>query len=233
VVSQIGERLYDLFFKKYSEKQWQKNPDKLAPELAGRIPIRYDDNKRYFNDTYEGIPIHGYTELVKNMIDHPNIVLDLNCDFHKKKNFANRLLTVYTGELDKFFNYKYGKLDYRSVKIEFKTIDQKYFQPVAVVNYPNDYDYTRITEFKHMTQECSEKTTICYEYPSSEGIPFYTVPDKRNNELREKYMSEVSTLEKEKTVLFIGRLAEYKYYNMDSAIESAIIKINSWLKEKQ
>lgn len=228
VVSQVGERLYGLFFEKYTEKQWNCDPDKLSPDLAGRIPVRSNNDCRYFADKYQGMPTHGYTQMIENMINHENISVLLGVDYQDIKNELQPKLLVYTGELDKFFDCKYGKLTYRSVKLDFQTLDQEQFQPAPVVNYPNDYDYTRITEFKQMTGEKSSKTTICYEYPSAEGLPFYTMPNKENELLREKYMQDVHTLEAQGKHLFIGRLAEYKYYNMDMAIDSAIKRINAW-----
>lgn len=228
VVSQVGERLYGLFFEKYTEKQWNCDPDKLSPDLAGRIPVRSNNDCRYFSDKYQGMPTRGYTKMIENMIDHENISVLLGVDYQTIKNELNPKLLVYTGELDKFFNCEFGKLTYRSVKLDFQTFDQDHYQPGPVVNYPNDYDYTRCTEFKWMTGEQSPKTTVCFEYPSAEGLPFYTMPDKENEELRARYMKKVQALEEQKTHLFIGRLAEYKYYNMDLVIDSAIKRINAW-----
>lgn len=231
VVSQVGERLYTLFFEKYTEKQWKCNPDELSPDLAGRIPVRSNNDTRYFADKYQGMPVNGYTAMINNMIDHENIAVLLGVDYHVIKSEINPKLLIYTGELDKFFDCKYGKLTYRSVKLNFQTLDQEQFQPAPVVNYPNDYDYTRITEFKQMTGEKSSKTTICYEFPSEEGLPFYTMPNKENEMLRERYMQDVKILEEQQTHLFIGRLAEYKYYNMDLAIDSAIKRVEKWLAQ--
>ncbi|MDR1459624.1 MAG: UDP-galactopyranose mutase [Bacteroidales bacterium] len=230
VVSQVGERLYALFFEKYTEKQWNCDPNSLSSELAGRIPVRNNNDCRYFSDKYQGIPVNGYTEMINKMLEHGNIHVLLGCDYENIKSQLSAKLLIYTGELDRFFNYRFGKLSYRSVKIAFKTYEQELFQPAPVVNYPNDYDYTRITEFKQMTREKSTKTTVCYEYPSDDGLPFYTVPNKENQHLREQYMQEVQQLEMTGKYLFIGRLAEYKYYNMDVAIESAIKRVAQWLK---
>ncbi|MDR0604906.1 MAG: UDP-galactopyranose mutase [Bacteroidales bacterium] len=229
VVSQVGERLYALFFEKYTEKQWNCNPDTLSSDLAGRIPVRDNNDCRYFSDKYQGIPVKGYTAMINKMLDHENIHLLLGCDYEHIKDQLSTQLLIYTGELDRFFDYKHGKLAYRSVKIEFRTYEQELFQLAPVVNYPNDYDYTRITEFKQMTGEKSEKTTVCYEYPSADGLPFYTVPNKENQHLREQYMQEVAQLEMTGKYLFIGRLAEYKYYNMDLAIDSAIKRVQQWI----
>ena len=226
VVSQVGEELYSLFFESYTRKQWGTDPENLSPDLAGRIPVRNNGDCRYFSDPYQGMPVGGYSAMIEKMLAHPNIQLLLGCDFFTvKEDFKDAKMLVYTGELDRFFDYKFGKLEYRSVKLDFKTYEKESFQPCAVVNYPNSYDFTRITEFKKLTGETSPSTTVCFEYPSADGMPFYTVPTKRNNDMRESYMHEVEALEKTGRVLFVGRLAEYKYYNMDAAVASAIGKI--------
>ncbi len=142
-------------------------------------------------------------------------------------------MTVYTGKLDEFFDYKYGQLDYRSVKIDLKTFDKESFQPAPVVNYPNDYDYTRITEFKKMTGEKSSKTTVCFEYPSETGLPFYPVLNEKNLAVKEKYRKEVVQLEADNKFIFAGRLAEYRYYNMDAAIDSALLNVEKWLQSNR
>lgn len=228
VVSQVGERLYELFFKNYTIKQWEKDPEELLPDVARRIPIRTSRDDRYFSDKYQGIPKWGYTKMVERMLDHPNIHILLGTDYFEVRDLFKPKLTVYTGELDKFFDYVHGKLEYRSLRFKWKTIDKEYYQPVAVVNYPNDYDWTRITEYKHFLGEKSEKTTVCYEYPSAEGEPYYIVMTPENMERRERYLKEVEKLEKTGEYIFVGRLAEYKYYNMDQVIEKAIEKISGW-----
>jgi UDP-galactopyranose mutase len=226
VVAQVGERLYAMFFRNYTRKQWNREPEELAPELAGRIPVRTNADTRYFVDPYQGLPLHGYTRLVENLLDHPGISLLLGADWFEAKDF-HAPLTVFTGELDRFFDYRFGKLEYRSLSLDFRTLDVESFQEASVVNYPNDYEWTRITEFKKLTGERSPKTTILYEYPKAEGEPYYVVPSKTNTEMRERYMVEVKRLEEKGSHLFIGRLAEYKYYNMDQAIKSALSKARS------
>jgi len=233
VVGQVGERLYSLFFENYTKKQWETNPENLSPELATRIPVRNNSDSRYFTDIYQGIPSHGYSEMITNMLDHNNIHILSGCDYFEKKDLFNSSLLIYTGQLDRFFNYKYGELEYRSVRIEFETLNLKQFQPAPVVNYPNDYDWTRITEYKQLTGDKSDKTTISYEYPQSKGHAFYTVPTKVNMERRKMYMENVEQLESAGKHLFLGRLAEYKYYNMDNVIAVTIHKINKWLNSKR
>jgi len=232
VVSQVGERLYGLFFEKYTEKQWNCDPETLSAEIAGRIPVRNNGDSRYFTDKYQGMPVEGYSAMIEKMLSHKNIHVLSGCDYFEIKDCFDPELTVYTGKLDEFFDYKYGQLDYRSVVIDFKTFDREAFQPAPVVNYPNDYDYTRITEFKKMTGEKSSKTTVCFEYPSEKGLPFYPVLNATNLAIKAKYQEETARLEASNKFIFVGRLAEYKYYNMDAAIDSALLKIEKWLKSE-
>ncbi len=228
VVSQVGEFLYEKFFHHYTVKQWQTDPRELSAEIAGRIPVRQNRDDRYFTDKYQGLPIHGYTPMIQNMLDHPQISLRLATDY-----FADRAawdrdgydLTVYTGQLDAYFNYAYGHLLYRSVHFDFQTLPVWQYQPAAVVNYPNDYDFTRITEFKHMTGETADSTVICCEYPAADGVPSYVVLNPENIGKRQAYQDHVNDLEAAGTHLFVGRLAEYRYYNMDQVIASVMQKL--------
>ncbi|WGS65026.1 UDP-galactopyranose mutase [Marinitoga aeolica] len=231
VVSQVGERLYEMFFKNYTIKQWERDPEELSPEVAKRIPIRENRDDRYFSDQYQGIPKYGYTKMVENMLDHENISILLGADYFEIKDIIKPELTIYTGELDRFFDYKYGKLEYRSLELELKTYDTENYQPVATVNYPNDYDWTRITEFKHFLDEKSNKTTVCFEYPKAEGEPYYIVMTEDNMKKRKQYINEVKKLEESGEYIFVGRLAEYKYYNMDQVIEKSAEKIIKIYKE--
>ena len=230
VVSQVGERLYELFFKGYTVKQWERDPEELSPEVAKRIPVRFNFDDRYFSDKYQGIPEKGYTEMMNRMLDHENISLFLNVDYFEVRDLFKPKLTVYTGRLDRFFDNAYGQLEYRSLRFEYKTLDMEWYQPVATVNYPSDYDFTRITEFKHFLREATSKTTIAFEYPAKEGEPFYVVLTEDNEKKRDLYLKEVKKLEKSGEFLFMGRLAEYKYYNMDQAVLRAIAKVEAWFK---
>ncbi len=236
VVSQVGERLYNLFFKNYTMKQWGRAPEELSAEVASRIPVRSNRDNRYFSDQYQGVPVSGYTAMVENILDHDNISIMYGIDYFDFRKDCSSLfdekegLTVYTGELDRYFDYRHGRLEYRSLHIEFRTLDKKWHQEAAVVNYPNDYDFTRITEFKHMTGEDSEKTVICLEYPVQEGEPYYVVMTDDNMGKRSKYIREAEALEKGGNFIFTGRLAEYKYYNMDQAVYASINKIRNCLK---
>jgi len=230
VVSQVGEHLYELFFKSYTMKQWECDPKELSASLARRIPVRYNRDDRYFSDPYQGVPERGYTALIENILDHPGISVLTNTDYFSVCEDLSPRLTVYTGELDRYFDYRYGKLAYRSLVLEFKDYDREFFQPAATVNYPNDYDWTRITEFKHFLGESSDQTTVCFEYPKAEGEPYYVVLNEENLSKRERYMQAVEALEDSGNVLFVGRLAEYKYYNMDQVILRALEKSHEWLK---
>jgi UDP-galactopyranose mutase len=229
VVSQVGETLYQTFFENYTRKQWGRDPEELSADLAKRIPVRNNRDDRYFSDVYQGIPASGYTGMISNMLDHPEITVQLKSDYLKVRSTMNPEMTVYTGEIDRFFDYCFGKLEYRSLRLEFRTYEQKQYQRAAVVNYPNDYDWTRITEFKQLSGEISNRTTLCFEYPSAEGEPYYIVPDDRNSAMRDEYMEKAAELEDAGTHLFIGRLAEYTYYNMDQVITATLQKINKLL----
>lgn len=230
VVSQVGQRLYELFFKNYTVKQWQQDPEKLAPEVAQRIPVRFDREDRYFQDEFQGIPAAGFTKLVENMLDHPRISVRLGQDYFDLKDEVAARLSVYTGKLDTFFGGRYGELGYRSVALRFEDLNCEYHQPAAVVNYPNEHKWTRITEFKYFLGEKAEKTTVLYEYPQAEGEPFYVTMTEDNIRKRDCYLREAEKLEETGKYLFLGRLAEYKYYNMDQAILAAMTKIRTWGK---
>ncbi len=228
VVSQVGERLYDLFFKNYTRKQWETEPENLSAEVASRIPVRENRDPRYFSDKYQGIPKLGYTGMMANMLDHENITVMTNADFFTLRDGIDRALTVYTGKLDEYFGNRHGELNYRSVRFDFETVDEVKHQEASVVNYPNDYDFTRITEFKHFTGEKSDKTALCREYPSAQGDPCYVVMTKENLEKRQKYLSDVEKASKEENCLFLGRLAEYRYYNMDQVIDTVMGQLGTY-----
>lgn len=219
IVSQVGELFYEKFFKNYTFKQWGVYPEKLSPEVTKRIPVRFNTDDRYFSDKYQGLPSEGYTKLFEKMLSNKNITILLNTDYKNIVNDIKFSSLIYTGPVDYFFDYKFGKLPYRSLNFEAQTIEKEYYQEAAVVNYPNDYDFTRITEFKHMTLQKHPKTTIFREYPKSEGEPYYPMPTDNAFEIYNKYQKEAKKL---KSVYFIGRLAEYKYYNMDQVVKRAL-----------
>jgi UDP-galactopyranose mutase len=218
-MSRVGENLYEKFFKNYTIKQWGVSPKELAAEITARIPIRYNRDSRYFSDCYQGLPKYGYTKMFEKILSDSKIHLLLQTDYKKIIDTIKFGKMIYTGPIDYYFDFKYGKLPYRSLEFEFETIDTEYFQSVGTVNYPNDYQFTRITEFKQLTGQKSEKTTIMREYSKSEGEPYYPILNTINNKLYQKYFDEAQEC---KDKFFIGRLAEYRYYNMDVVVEKAL-----------
>jgi UDP-galactopyranose mutase len=219
VVSRVGRDLYEKFFRNYTRKQWGLDPSELDSCVAGRIPVRFDCDDRYFSDSFQAMPSEGFTRLFERMLAHPNINVVLSTDYREAMGSFPSAKVVYTGPIDEFFDYRFGPLPYRSLRFEHKTLDMEQFQAVAVVNYPNDYDYTRITEFKHLTGQKHEKTSIVYEYPTDEGEPYYPIPRPENAALYERYRSLASAT---KGVYFCGRLANYRYFNMDQVVAQAL-----------
>jgi UDP-galactopyranose mutase len=219
VVSKVGRELYNKFFRGYTRKQWGMDPSELDASVTARVPTRTNRDDRYFTDTYQAMPLHGYTRMFEKMLDHPNIKIMLNTDYRDIVEFVPWKHMVYTGPVDAFFNYKYGKLPYRSLEFRHENLKQERFQPVGTVNYPNDYGYTRISEFKHITGQEHPTTSVVYEYPRAEGDPYYPVPKAENAELYRKYEAEADAME---NVTFVGRLATYKYYNMDQVVAQAL-----------
>lgn len=228
ILSKVGEELYSKFFKYYTKKQWDLWPSELDASVCARIPIRTNRDNRYFSDKYQVMPKHGYTEMFKKMINHPNIHLMLQTDFLAIKEIIPYKYIIYTGPIDSFFNYKLGKLPYRSLRFSFQTLDQEYFQDTGIVNYPYEYDFTRITEFKHLTGQKHTKTTIAFEYPAAQGEPYYPIPQASNWNLYQKYQTEA---EKIKNIWFIGRLGTYQYLNMDQAVAQALDFFENTLKK--
>jgi UDP-galactopyranose mutase len=220
VVSRVGRELYEKFFRGYTRKQWGLDPSQLDAMVTSRVPVRNNRDDRYFTDTYQAMPQRGYTRMFENMLDHPNIKILLNCDYHEVKDEVAYDKLIFTGPVDEYFGYRYGKLPYRSLRFDFRTVNQEWVQPVAVVNYPNEHLYTRVTEFKRLTgQEHPTKSTLVYEFPQAEGDPYYPVPRPENAELYKKYQA---LAEATPDVLFVGRLATYKYYNMDQVVGQAL-----------
>lgn len=219
VVNSIGRELYQKFFKGYTKKQWDLDPSELHASVTARIPTRINKDDRYFTDSYQMMPLHGYHILFKNMLDHPNIHIMLNTDYKSILGEINYKKVIFTGPIDEYFDFRFGKLPYRSIEFKFETLDQKIFQSTGTINYPNDYLFTRITEFKHLTGQKHKKTSIVFEYPTSEGDPYYPIPKLENTALYKKYLD--LTLQMENTY-FVGRLATYKYYNMDQVIAQAL-----------
>lgn len=219
VVSRVGRELYEKFFRGYTRKQWGLDPSQLDAMVTSRVPVRNNRDDRYFTDTYQAMPQRGYTRMFENMLDHPNIKILLNCDYHEVKDEVAYGKLIFTGPVDEYFGYRYGKLPYRSLRFDFRTVSQERVQPVAVINYPNEHLYTRVTEFKHLTGQEHLKSTLVYEVPQGEGDPYYPVPRPENAELYKKYQA---LAEATPNVLFVGRLATYKYYNMDQVVGQAL-----------
>jgi UDP-galactopyranose mutase len=219
VVSKVGRELYEKFFRGYTVKQWGLDPSELEASVCARIPVRSNRDARYFNARYQMMPKYGYTHMFSRLIAHPNIHLLLKTDFNDIKDLIDYDRLIYTGPIDEFFDLKFGPLPYRSLRFDFETLDQEWFQSVSQVNYPNDYDFTRIVEIKHATGQKHHRTTIVREYPSGTGDPFYPIPREQNQALYEKYREEADRLT---NVFFIGRLAQYKYLNMDEVVARAL-----------
>jgi UDP-galactopyranose mutase len=212
VVSKIGRELYEKFFRNYTRKQWDLDPSDLDATVTSRVPIRLNRDDRYFSDVYQSMPLYGYTTMFENMLDHPNIKVMLNTDYGEIIDFIPFRQMIYTGPVDEYFGFRFGKLPYRSLQFKFETLDKIRHQPVAVVNYPNEHAYTRVTEFKHLTGQEHMKTSLVYEFPCAEGDPYYPIPRPENASIYRQYKQLADA---EQGVYFAGRLATYKYYNMD------------------
>jgi UDP-galactopyranose mutase len=219
IVSKVGRELYEKFFRNYTRKQWAMDPSELDAQVTARIPVRTNRDDRYFTDTFQAMPKFGYTRMFENMLDHDNIKILLNTDYRKIEDVIPYREMIYTGPIDEFFDLRFGKLPYRSLQFAFETVDKEWAQPVAVVNYPNDHAYTRVTEFKHLTGQTHHKTSLVYEYPMAEGDPYYPVPRPENMDLYKQYQA---LAEQTPGVWFVGRLATYKYYNMDQVTAQAL-----------
>jgi UDP-galactopyranose mutase len=219
VVSKVGRDLYEKLFRNYTRKQWGRDPSELDAQVTARIPVRTNRDDRYFTDRFQVMPKNGYTRMFENMLDHPNITLALGVDYREVVNETQFRELVYSGPIDEFFGFRFGELPYRSLRFQHETLNTDYLQPVAVINYPNDHAYTRITEFKHLTGQVNRRTSIVYEYPASEGDPYYPVPTPENAALYKRYAELASST---KRVHFVGRLGTYRYYNMDQVVAQAL-----------
>jgi len=219
VINKIGRELYEKFFRGYTRKMWGIDPSELHSSVAARIPTRTNRDDRYFTDTYQAMPLQGYTRMFERMLAHPNIKIMLNTDYREIADFIPHRNMIYTGPVDAFFDYRFGKLPYRSIQFKHETLAQERFQPVGTMNFPNDHAYTRVTEFKHLTGQTHQQTSVVYEYPCADGDPYYPVPKAENDELYAKYKQLADDTP---NVHFVGRLATYKYYNMDQVVAQAL-----------
>jgi UDP-galactopyranose mutase len=232
VVGVVGRELYEKFFRGYTRKQWGLDPSELDASVTARVPTRTNRDDRYFTDTFQAMPKHGYTRMFENMLDHRNIKVLLNCDYREIEHTLPFREMIYTGPIDSFYDNCYGKLPYRSLEFKHETHDAEVFQQAPVINYPNDQAYTRVTEFKYLTGQKHSKTGIVYEFPRAEGDPYYPIPKPENAKLYAKYKALADA---EQGVHFVGRLATYKYYNMDQVVAQALTTYSKiiGLKRKQ
>ena len=231
----LANYIYKKIFVNYTAKQWGRKPEEIDPEVTARVPVVISRDNKYFTDKYQGVPKEGYTKIFERMLAHPNIKILLNTNFKEvlKVDLESRKIyflgqefkgkVIFTGMIDELFDYKFGVLPYRSLNLKFETIEKEYFQEVAVVNYPNDYDFTRITEFKHIHPVETKKTIILKEYPKSyeagKDIPYYPIFAE---EARERYNKYKELAKKFDNLILVGRLAEYRYYDMDEAVKRAL-----------
>jgi UDP-galactopyranose mutase len=219
VVSVVGRELYEKFFRGYTRKQWGLDPSELDKSVTSRVPTRTNRDDRYFTDEFQFMPKNGYTRMFEKMVGHPNIHVMTQTEYDDVKNVVPHRRVIYCGPIDEYFNFQFGKLPYRSLRFEHVTLDKAWHQPVGVVNYPQTRDYTRVTEYKHLTGQEHAKTALTYEYPSAEGDPYYPIPKAENQELFKKYERLAQATP---DVWFVGRLATYRYYNMDQIVGQAL-----------
>lgn len=229
VLNSVGRDLCDKFFRNYTRKQWGLDLSELSPTVAGRIPVRTNDDDRYFTDAFQKMPADGYTAMFARMLDHPRIAVELSTSFQQVRQRVQAREIFYSGPIDEYYDFHFGPLPYRSLRFEHQHLAATpRFQPVGTVNYPNDFDFTRITEFRHLTGQVHSGTSIVREYPQREGDPYYPIPTTENQELYRKYKSMADA---ESNVHFIGRLAEYRYYNMDQVVAAALKSVSGVLHD--
>lgn len=220
----LADFTYKNVFEQYTKKQWGLRPEDLSPSVTARVPILVSRDNRYFQDIYQGMPLHGYSVMVRKMLHHPKIRVLLNTRWQEVQDQVEYKHMIFTGPIDEYFAYQHGHLPYRSLRFDVQTFPVTRYQTAPVVNYPNEYDYTRITEQKWLSGQEHSHTTILTEYPMAhvvgQTIPYYPIPTDVNRELYKCYENEAKKLEGK--VSFIGRLADYMYYNMDQAVARAL-----------
>ena len=219
IVSKVGRELYEKFFRNYTRKQWGLDPSELDAAVTARVPVRTNRDDRYFNDTYQVMPLHGYTRMFERMLTHPNIKILLKADYREVEGTIPHAEVIFTGPVDEFFDYRFGKLPYRSLDFKFETRNVPVAQQGPVINYPNENAYTRVTEFKYLTGQEHSKTTLVYEYAKAKGDPYYPIPRPENAALYRKYQELADSTP---GTHFLGRLGTYKYYNMDQVVAQAL-----------
>lgn len=218
----LSNYIYNRVFLGYTLKQWETTPEELDPSITARVPIYISKDNRYFQNKYQGIPLNGYTEMIKNILKNKLISIGLNTDFRSFKNKEGFDKIWYTGAIDEYFNYEYGELSYRSLRFDFRTVKTKYYQNNSVINYPENYDFTRIAEYKYFLNNKSNRTIISFEYPekyNGSNERYYPILNEENNRLYHKYLEKAKNI---KNLTFLGRLGDYKYYDMDKAVERVL-----------
>jgi UDP-galactopyranose mutase len=219
IISKVGPELYEKFFRNYTRKQWGLDPSELDAAVIARVPVRTNCDDRYFTDIYQVMPLHGYTRMFERMLAHSNIMVLLNADYREVRQMISHGEVICTGPIDEFFDYRFGKMPYRSLEFKFETRDVAVAQQAPVINYPNENAYTRVTEFKYLTGQEHHKTTLVYEFPQAEGDPYYPVPRPENQQIYRQYQALAGQTP---GVHFLGRLGTYKYYNMDQCVAQAL-----------
>lgn len=223
VVNGVGRELYEKFFRNYTRKQWGLDPSELDAQVTARVPVRFNRDDRYFTDTYQAMPARGYTHMFGNMLDHPNIKVMLNADYREVRDEVAFDQLIFTGPIDEYFDYRFGALPYRCLEFKHETHHRPVFQSAPVVNYPNEYAYTRVTEFKYLTGQEHPLTSVVYEFPKAEGDPYYPIPRPDNAALYKQYQALAAETPE---VHFVGRLGTYRYYNMDQVVGQALTVFN-------
>ncbi len=229
VVAKVGRDLYERLFRGYTRKQWDLDPSQLHASVCARIPVRSGDDDRYFTDSFQRMPADGYTVMFERMLDHPNITVQTGIEYAEVEQRYAGVALVWTGPIDAFFGYRHGRLPYRSLRFEHEvraTPGGRLVQPTGTVNYPNErIPYTRVTEYRHLTGQVAETSTLAYEFPSAEGDPYYPIPRPENRELYHRYEQLAND---RPDVLFVGRLARYQYLNMDQVVAGALAAVARW-----
>lgn len=233
VVAKVGRDLYERLFRGYTRKQWSLDPSELHAQVTARLPVRFNDDDRYFGDSFQNMPAAGFTAMFERMLEHPNIELRLGTEYAEIRDDIEAEQIVWTGPIDEFFGYRLGRLPYRSLQFERETRATpggRLVQPVAVINYPNErIPYTRVTEFRHLTGQVSDFSTLTYEYPTAEGDPYYPIPRPENREMYHRYEALAAG---RSDVLFVGRLARYQYLNMDQVTAQALVAVERWAADR-
>ncbi len=219
VVSRIGRELYEKFFRGYTRKQWALDPSELDRAVTARVPVRSNRDDRYFTDAHQAMPLHGYTAMFERMLDHPLITVRTSTDYADVLGRVAFRRLVWTGPVDEFFGHRFGRLPYRSLRFRHETLPQERFQPVGTVNFPQTEDFTRVSEYKHLTGQVHPQTSVTYEYPTAEGDPYYPIPRPENQALYKRYEALADATA---DTWFVGRLATYRYLNMDQVVGQSL-----------